>query len=57
MRVSVKDRGDWIAAKRLFKAAASQERKDLERLSLDRVLDRRVVQHRDPPVAAKSRER
>src|SRR6185437_3213831 len=34
MRVSVKDRGDWIAAKRLFKAAASQERKDLERLSL-----------------------
>src|ERR1700741_4708734 len=37
MRVAVKDSGHRVAPQRFFKTAASEERKDLERLSLDRV--------------------
>src|SRR5688572_32943963 len=48
MGMAVEDRVAEIAVDRLFQAARAKERIDLGGLALDRLLDRRVVEHRDP---------
>ena len=57
VRVAVEDRRHRVARERLLEAAAAEERIDLERLALDRLLDRRVVQDRDEPIGAQPRQR
>ena len=55
VRVAVHDERHRIAADRLFEAARSEERIDLERLAFDGLLNRRVVQQRDRAACVRSR--
>ena len=57
VRVAVEHDRHREAADRFLETAASEERKDLARLSLDRPLDGGVVQHRHEPVVPQTRER
>src|SRR5512141_1029126 len=50
MGVTVAERGPRIPSERLFEAAAAEEWKDLQRLSLDGRLNRRVVKNGDAPI-------
>src|SRR6185295_4900089 len=55
--VAVEDGLDGIAGERLLQAAGAEEGEDLHRLALDRLLDRRVVEHGDAGLAAQARQR
>ena len=57
MGMAVEDHVARVAVDRLLEAARAQEREDLRRLALDRLLDRRVVEHGDPGHPAQPRER
>ena len=57
VRVAVHDEGHRIPIERFLQTARSDERIDLERLALDRRLNRRVVQQRNPLRRAKARQR
>src|SRR3954466_12147446 len=57
VRVAVEDHGDRIAADRLLEAARSEERVNLERLTVDRRLDRRIVEQRDDLFGPQPRQR
>ena len=57
VRVAVEDRGHRVARERLLQPAAAEERINLERLALDRRLDRGVVQDGDEPFGAQPRQR
>ena len=56
MGMAVDDGRDGIAVERVFKAAASQEREDLDRLILDRRPDRSIMQDGDSAFGPQSRE-
>src|SRR5438094_161746 len=57
MRVAVKDVRDGIARERLLQPARSEKRVNLERLSLDGSLHRRIVHQRDQRARAQTRQR
>src|SRR5207253_2981742 len=56
VRMAVKDEGHRISADRLLQAARPEERIDLERLAVDRRLNRRVMQQRDDLLRSQPRE-
>src|SRR3954462_11043854 len=56
MRVSVYGQRHGEAIDRIFEAARSDKGIDLERFTLDRLLDRRLVQQRDPRVGTQAHE-
>jgi hypothetical protein len=53
----VKDRGDRVAREWFLESAASEVRKDLARLTFDRVHDRRVMEQRHASRCTKTRQR
>src|SRR5262245_16888868 len=57
MRVAVKHKRHRITADWLFQTTRSDERIDLERLTRDGLLDRRVVKKRDQSSRPQSRQR
>src|SRR5207249_7391435 len=57
MRVAMEHERDGIPVDRLFQPARSQKRVDFQRLAVDGLLHRRVVQQRDELLRAQSRKR